>query len=138
MSGGAINELGNAWDGARGAQRQLWLRYVASTNRVVRPDRRCVYAIVKRTAEEVVFRQPVRIWHRVLASVGACQKEGARAAGWDQEVAHLHESDRTSKYRMASEPLYYQNLSGLKPTLEQRLIGVCSHGLRAESRSIRE
>ena len=50
-------------------------------------------------------------------------KGGACAAGWDQVVAHLHESDRTSKYRITSEPLHYQNLSGLKPTLEQRLIG---------------
>ena len=69
-------KLGNAWDGARGAQIKLWLRYVAGTNRVLRPDRRCVYAIVKSTAEEVVFCQPVRIWQFVVASVGACRKEG--------------------------------------------------------------
>src|SRR5205085_4728135 len=68
--------LGNAGDGARGARIKLWLRYVAGTNRVLRPDRRRVYAIVKSTAEEVVFCQPVRIRHRVIASVGACQKEG--------------------------------------------------------------
>jgi hypothetical protein len=37
--------------------------------------RRCVYAIVKSTAEEVVFCQPVRIWQFVIASVGAYQKE---------------------------------------------------------------
>ena len=66
--------LGNAWDGARGARIKLWLRYVAGTNRVLRPDRRCVYAIVKSTAEGF-FCQPARIWHRVIASVGACQKE---------------------------------------------------------------
>jgi hypothetical protein len=36
-------------------------------------------------------------------------KGRACAAGWDQKVAHLHESDRTSKYRIASEPLYYQS-----------------------------
>jgi hypothetical protein len=73
---GAINEVGNAWDGARNAQVKLWLRYVAGTNRVLRPDRRCVYAIVKSTAEAVVFCQPVRIWQFVVASVGVCRKEG--------------------------------------------------------------